>query len=135
MEIAKKSGFSVCHDSHDKYHQNTQIPTSSFCHNSMTNVFWVKYLFPLQSTWNALSNKKKVNWAQETLEKYGKDIALRAKKRCRKEIREKAYDDKFQEQELTYHCSAYLPQYTEVSKPSQEHFKQHLGNACYRKPC
>jgi len=59
----------------------------------------------------------------ETLDKCGKDIEMRAKRRSKKESREKAYDEQFKQQEVTYHCSAYLPEYTEISKPSSDHFK------------
>lgn len=59
----------------------------------------------------------------ETLAKCGRDIELRARGRSKKERREKEYDDQFKEQEVTYHCSAYLPQYTEISQPAAEHYK------------
>lgn len=64
---------------------------------------------------------------EETNQHFKTDIDRRSKARRVKEQKENAYTSrlskKLAEKEVTYHCSAYLPRYTEVSKPAVEHFK------------
>ena len=61
----------------------------------------------------------------EVYEKFRSDIEKRADFRTRKERKEKAYNNMIaeKEKEVVYHCSAYLPTYTEVTKHTAEHFK------------
>lgn len=63
----------------------------------------------------------------ETFDHFKCELDKRADARRSKEQKENAYTNrlsrKLAEKEVTYHCSAYLPQYTEISKPAAEHFK------------
>lgn len=65
--------------------------------------------------------------SEETYQVFKKDIDRRSRDRKAKEQKENAYTSrlskKLAEKEVTYHCSAYLPAYTEVSKPAKDHFK------------
>jgi len=64
---------------------------------------------------------------EETYQHFKTDFDRRSKARRVKEQKENAYTSrlskKLAEKEVTYHCSAYLPKYTEVSQPDVEHFK------------
>lgn len=64
---------------------------------------------------------------EETFEHFKRDFDRRSKARQAKEQKENAYTTKLSkklaEKEVNYNCSAYLPKYTEVSKPAGEHFK------------
>ena len=64
---------------------------------------------------------------EETYHHFKSDFDRRSKARRAKEQKENAYTSrlskKLAEKEVTYHCSAYLPKYTEVSQPAVEHFK------------
>ena len=64
---------------------------------------------------------------EETYQHFKSDFDRRSKARRVKEQKENAYTSrlskKLAEKEVTYHCSAYLPKYTEVSQPAVDHYK------------
>lgn len=65
--------------------------------------------------------------SESTYGNFKSELERRVRSRATKERRENLYTEnlskKLAEKEVTYHCSAYLPKYTEVSKPSGEHYK------------